>query len=303
MQRFVPVLVAFTVSAGVLEAEETQVLLHPSGVPPTLLPAIVEDGRIVVGGGAPVPGALGGLRPATDLIIDPELMGGALNQRPSPLQPVYPRPVGELVNRPPDLNRLNAFFSSASGGFGFRMAFDRRISPTLRFTAGPEFLTYGLRQSLAKLGSAMPAGVTRITLMSIPVGFQRQFAAQDRVVPHVGFGVGPIVRFDHQAGAPGFYPGYSGYGYGPGGLSVNTGFGRGYSGASVGIGLPLEDFPQLSLTMGGFVGTGMNIRLGKKKELALSVEGRYTLARFTESFGSPGDFSGLSVAIGFGKYF
>ncbi len=302
MQHLVPVLalMAFFVSAGSSAAEETPVLLHPSGVPQVLLPGIVEDGRIVVGGPqvAPAPGVSGGVRPATDLI-----MGPALNQRPSPMQPAYPRPVGELVNRPPDLNRLNAFFSSASGGFGFRMAFDRRISPTLRFTSGPEFLTYGLQQSLARLGSAMPEGVTRITLMSIPVGFQRQFAAQDRVIPHIGFGVGPIVRFDHRAGAPGFYPGYSGYGYGPGGVSVNTGFGSGAGGGSVGIGLPLEDFPQLSLTMGGFVGTGMNIRLGKKKDLALSVEGRYTLARFTESLGSPGDFSGLSVAIGFGKYF
>jgi len=196
MQRLVLVLVAFFVSAGLSAAEETQVLLHPSSVPPALLPGIVEDGRILVGGPqiAPLPGISGGLGPATDLI-----MGPALNQRPFPMQPAYPRPVGELVNRPPDLNRLNAFFSSASGGFGFRMAFDRRLSSTLRFTAGPEFLTYGLQQSLAKLGGAIPEGVTRITLMSIPVGFQRQFAAQDRVVPHIGFGVGPIVRFDHRA--------------------------------------------------------------------------------------------------------
>ena len=59
----------------------------------------------------------------------------------------------------------------------------------------------------------------------------------------------------------------------------------------------------MSLTLGGHVSSGLNIRLGEQKDFALTLEGRYTLAHFTNALGSPGDFSGLSLAVGFGKYF
>ena len=286
----------------------------PAGIFPTSLEV---DSRIVIQTGvdgktievdlskplSTPPNRVAPFGPATDLVIDPAYFGPnrRLNQAGSS---IYPE--SDIImpsQRPGDLNGLRFFFSSASGGFGFRMGFDRRMSPRWRFMAGPEFLTYGLLQAADRLGSAMPPNVTRITLISIPVGLQRQFRSSGRVVPHVGVGVGPVLRFDHQSIGPGFYPGYGGYGYGPGGVRINTGAGYSGNGIGLGVGLPFDEFPQVSLTAGGFVSSGMHVRLRKKKDLAISVEGRYSLTRFTDALGSPGDFSGFSVAIGFGKYF
>ena len=47
----------------------------------------------------------------------------------------------------------------------------------------------------------------------------------------------------------------------------------------------------------------LDIRLGENKDFALSLSGRYTLARFTDTLGHPGDLGGPSLAVGFGKYF
>ena len=319
MQRIFSILasVALLISTCPAAAEEA---LRPSNVTaadhPALQPVRVEGGSIVihvpVDGGSgeavvdivvpnpPVPAGPASYGPESDILIDPALvrMKGALKQIPTIVGPNYPVRGNVTPNRPPDLNGLNAFFSSATGGFGFRIGYDRRLSPVLRLTAGPEFLTYGFEKSVAKLGGAMPLDVTRISLMSIPVGLQRQFNTQARLVPHVGFGAGPIVRFDHRSGPPGFYD----YGYGPGGIGISTAADL-YGGAGIGVGLPIEDFPRLSLTLGGFASTGANIRFGKKKDIAISVEGRYTLAHFIDVLGNPGDFSGFSVAVGFGKYF
>jgi hypothetical protein len=66
---------------------------------------------------------------------------------------------------------------------------------------------------------------------------------------------------------------------------------------------PLDDFPTLSLTFGGFVEAGSDIQFGADRDLALTVSGRYGYARFSDALGSPGDFSGVSLAVGFGKYF
>ncbi len=82
---------------------------------------------------------------ATDLLL-PNLPADAAG-RPlfQAVDPYSLYPATDLMGGPPTHpNRLSAYFSSASGGFGFRFAYDRRLSPTLRFTAGPEFLTYGL---------------------------------------------------------------------------------------------------------------------------------------------------------------
>ena len=232
----------------------------------------------------------------TDLLlpnVPKDAAGRPLFQVPGSYRPYYP--VGQFSNRPPEhLNRLSAFFSSASGGFGFRLNFDRRLSPRLRLTAGPEMLTYGLLKSLDLLGEDMPENTTRITLLALPLGLQRQFTPKSRVVPHVGFGAGPLLRFDHRPTLAGSSP----FGYGG---SIRTSVGYPYN--ALQVGLPLDDFPQTSLTLGGFVSSGLNIRFGEQKDLALTVEGRYPLARFTDTLGSPGDFSGLSLAVGFGKYF
>ena len=191
-------------------------------------------------------------------------------------------------------NGLSAHFSSLTGGFGFRIGYDRRLSPTTRLIAGTEFVTYGPRQSLKKLGADLPANVTGVTLLATPVGLQRQYNTRKRVVPHIGFGVGPYVRLDHQAGPTSYYPGSIG-------LSGGTLGGQGGYNAS--IGLPIDDFPAVSLTLGGFAAAGFDIRLGEKKELALTVDGRYTLARFVDALGSPGNLGGPGLAIGIGKYF
>jgi hypothetical protein len=191
-------------------------------------------------------------------------------------------------------NGLSANFSSLTGGVGFRIGYDRRLSPTTRLIAGTEFTTFGPQQSFKKLGADLPANVTRVTLVATPVGLQRQFNTRKRVVPHLGFGVGPYVRFDHQAGPTSTYPG---------GIGLSAGTLGGQSGYAAGVGLPIDEFPQLSLTLGGFAAAGFDIRLGEKKELALTIDGRYTMARFVDALGSPGDLGGPGLAIGIGKYF
>ena len=240
----------------------------------------------------PMPG-----QQATDLLL-PNLPGnGPGRSFDQPLNPYTPYPyLGYSPGLPEYPNRLSAYFSSASGGFGFRIGFDRRLSPKVRFTAGPEMLTYGLTRAFDILGDSMPQNITRITLLSLPLGLQRQFVPEKRVIPHVGFAAGPILRFDHRSGLPGLSP----FGYGS-----RIGATTGYPHNSLEIGLPLslDDFPSMSLTLGGHVSSGLSIRLGEQKDFALTLEGRYTLAHFTDALGSPGDFSGLSLAVGFGKYF
>jgi hypothetical protein len=190
------------------------------------------------------------------------------------------------------LNRFRAYFSSASGGFGLRIGYDRRFRPDLRLTAGTELLTYGYHRASDILGAQLPANVTRITLVSVPFGIQQQFGSGNRVVPHIGIAVGPIIRFDHHPGlAPGFYP-------------SNTDVRTGWRSSSLELTIrPFEDFPRLSLTLGGFVEAGTDVRLGANRDLSLTVAGRYGLARFPDALGNPGDFSGLSLSVGFGKYF
>ena len=95
------------------------------------------------------------------------------------------------------------FFSTASGGFGSRINYDHKISPHTRFMASPEFLTYSLSRASTILGDLMPPGITRITLIAIPIGLQRHFAPTSRINPHIGFGVGPIIRLDHRSHRPG----------------------------------------------------------------------------------------------------
>jgi hypothetical protein len=194
-------------------------------------------------------------------------------------------------------NGLSLYFSSATGGFGFRMGYDRRLSPLLRLIAGNEYMTFGPLQASEKLGEHLRPGVQRVTLISMPVGLQRQFGVKRRIVPHVGFGVGPYVRFDHRGG----YGGYP-----SGGLDFGTGTGGGYNGMDVRLtqwGSPVGGFSNISFTLGGYVLSGLNVRFGKDKDLAVTTDGRYTLARFSDALGSPGDLSGFSLSIGVGKYF
>ena len=142
----------------------------------------------------------------------------------------------------------------------------------------------------------MPDGITRVTLVALPFGLQRQFRSDSRLVPHLGFGAGPLVRFDHR-GLGGGNP------YMTSGANIGMSAGYPQNSLSVGIPLYLEDFPTLSLTAGGFVSSGANLRFGESRDLALTVEARYTLEHFTDALGNPGDFSGPSLSIGFGKYF
>ena len=192
------------------------------------------------------------------------------------------------------LNHIGMFFSTASGGFGYRLNYDRKLSPHTRFMSSPEFITYGLSRSRAILGDLMPLGTTRITLIAIPIGLQRHFAPTSRINPHIGFGFGPIIRLDHRSHRLGYYGNN---------LGLDRIIRNGRNSLNLTVPLTLDDFPSTSLTLGGHLASGLNIHFGAKKNLALTIEGRYTLARFIDATGSPGDFSGLSLAIGFGKAF
>ncbi|MDP6039246.1 MAG: hypothetical protein QGG64_11905, partial [Candidatus Latescibacteria bacterium] len=132
----------------------------------------------------------------TDLYIDPRLLTGpgtpvfGNEDRLSPFGPGY----GPGSGASAFINHVGLFFSTASGGFGFRINYDHRLSPQLHFIASPEFLTYGLLKATSILGDQMPAGTTRVTLISIPIGLQRMFAPKSRLNPYIGFGAGPMVR-------------------------------------------------------------------------------------------------------------
>ena len=216
--------------------------------------------------------------------------GQSVPGNPARLSPVY-TPLPDPMKM---LNHIGIFFSTASGGFGSRINYDHKISPSTRFTASPEFLTYGLSRARAILGDLMPLNTTRITLITIPIGLQRHFAPTSRINPHIGFGFGPIIRLDHRSHRLGYY-------------GNNLGLDRivrnRQNSLNLTVPLSIDDFPSTSLTLGGHLASGLNIHFGAKKNLALTIEGRYTLARFADALGSPGDFSGLSLAIGFGKAF
>lgn len=200
-------------------------------------------------------------------------------------------------NRMRNLNGLSLYFSSATGGFGFRLGYDRRLSPVLRLIAANEYMTYGPVQASRKLGEHLRPGVQRVTLISMPVGLMRQFWSKRRIVPHVGFGAGPYLRYDHRGG----YGGYPSGGFG---------FGSGSAGEYAGInvrmtqwGGPVGGFPDISFTLGGYIVSGFSVRFGKNKDLAVTTDGRYTVARFSDALGNPGDLSGFSLSIGAGRYF
>ena len=216
--------------------------------------------------------------------------GQSILDNPARLSPVY-APLPDPMEL---LNHIGIFFSTASGGFGSRINYDHKVSPNTRFTASPEFLTYSLSRSRAILGDLMPLGTTRITLITIPIGLQRHFAPTSRINPHIGFGFGPIIRLDHRSHRLGYY-------------GNNLGLDRivrnRHNSLNLTVPLTFDDFPSTSLTLGGHLASGLNIHFGSKKELALTIEGRYTLAQFADMLGSPGDFSGFSAAIGFGKAF
>ena len=192
------------------------------------------------------------------------------------------------------LNHIGMFFSTASGGFGYRLNYDRKLSPHTRFMSSPEFITYSLSRSSAILGDLMPLGTTRISLIAIPIGLQRHFAPTSRINPHIGFGFGPIIRLDHRSHRLGYYGNN---------LGLDRTIRNRHNSLNLTVPLTLDDFPSTSLTLGGHLASGLNIHFGAKKNLALTIEGRYTLARFIDAMGSPGDFSGFSAAIGFGKAF
>ena len=223
----------------------------------------------------------------------PCILGGpgqSVLSNPARLSPVY-TPMPDPMKL---LNHIGMFFSTASGGFGSRINYDHKISPNTRFTASPEFLTYSLSRSRAILGDLMPSGTTRITLITIPIGLQRHFAPTSRINPHIGFGFGPIIRLDHRSHRLGYYGNN---------LGLDRTIRNRHNSLNLTVPLTLDDFPSTSLTLGGHLASGLNIHFGAKKNLALTIEGRYTLARFIDAMGSPGDFSGLSLAIGFGKAF
>ena len=154
------------------------------------------------------------------------------------------------------LNHIGMFFSTASGGFGYRINYDRKLSPHTRFMSSPEFITYGLSRSRAILGDLMPPGTTRITLIAIPIGLQRHFAPTSRINPHIGFGFGPIIRLDHRSHRLGYY-------------GNNLGLDRivrnRHNSLNLTVPLTLDDFPSTSLTLGGHLASGLNIHFGAKK--------------------------------------
>ena len=231
----------------------------------------------------------------TDLYIDPRLLSGQGSPVFGNEERLNPFSHGPQSDPLEFLNHLGVFFSTASGGFGFRINYDRKLSSHARLIASPEFLTYGFSKSQSILGDQMPGATTRISLMALPIGLQHHFSSKSSVNPYFGFGAGPLLRLDHRSPRPGYYN------YGNAGLRGAFADGRNTLGATVP--LYLDDFPSMSLTVGGHLAAGLNIQLGQKKDIALTLEGRYTLARFTDALGAAGDFSGYSLAVGFGKAF
>lgn len=197
------------------------------------------------------------------------------------------------------MNALAMYFSVMDGGgFGFRLLYDRRIRPTLGLNVSGEFTTYGGRR-LSNLQAVLPDFTTRVSVVGVFTGLQQRFRDRGRVVPRLGFGAGPILRVDHQT--PSLYGYPYGY-YGPYG-----GIGGGYGGSYYNFGLPLPfssyDFPRLSLSAGGYADAGLDIVVDRDRLYAVSLDARYNLIRFFDALGSPGDFGGPALYVGFGRRF
>ena len=195
------------------------------------------------------------------------------------------------------MNAMSMYFSVMDGGgFGFRLLYDRRLKPALGLNVSGEFTTYGGRR-LSSLQAVLPGFTTRVSVIGLFTGLQQRFRDKGRIVPRLGFGAGPILRVDHQA--PPFYDSY-GY-YGPYG-----GVGSGYGGNYYDLGLQLFgglDFPRLSLSAGGYADAGLDIVVDKDRLYAVSIDARYNLIRFFDALGSPGDFGGPALYVGFGRRF
>lgn len=193
------------------------------------------------------------------------------------------------------MNTMAMYISVADGGgFGFRLLYDRRIKPTLGLNLGAEFTTYGGHR-LTQLQAVLPDFTTRVSVIGFYTGLQQRFGDKGRVVPRLGLGAGPILRVDHQA------PPLYGYGYGPY-AGVGSAYGRDY----FDVGLPLFgglDFPRLSLSVGGYVDAGLDVVVDKDRLYAVSLDARYNLIRFFDTLGSPGDFGGPALYVGFGRRF
>ena len=195
------------------------------------------------------------------------------------------------------MNALSFYFSlTDGGGFGFRMLYDRRIKPTLGFNVSGEFSTFDGRR-LGSLDAALPEFTNRVSIIGLFSGLQQRFKDTGRVVPRIGFGLGPIIRVDHQ-GIPSIYN-YNNQPY------VGVGSGQGRRSVNIGIPIPLNgnDFPTLSVSAGGYANAGLDVVVDEDRLYAINVDARYNLIRFYDSLGNPGDFGGPALYIGFGRRF
>lgn len=193
------------------------------------------------------------------------------------------------------MNAMSMYFSVMDGGgFGFRMLYDRRIRPALGLNVSGEFTTYG-GYRLNQLRAVLPDFTTRLSIVGLYAGLQQRFGDKNRVVPRLGIGAGPVIRVDHQS------PPLYGYYYGPY-AGVNSGYGGNY----YDVGLPLFggfDFPRLSLSFGGYANAGIDVVVDKDRLYAVSLDARYNLIHFFDALGSPGDFGGPALYVGFGRRF
>ena len=102
-------------------------------------------------------------------------------------------------------------------------------------------------------------------------------------LPRKDYRAGPVLRFDHHPPPPGFYPTIGTGGLTVGGGSVAVGnYGSPYTGVGLTVGLPLDDYPDMSLTAGGFAEAGVDVRLGADRDYSLTMSARYDLVRFPE---------------------
>jgi len=179
------------------------------------------------------------------------------------------RAVGDI---PSFANAVRVFFNSLNGGFGLRISYDRRLTEKTRMMAGAEMITFGPLKALQELGDRLPAGTdrlpaetTRVSLLTLPMGIQYQFVTENHLVPHVGLAAFPALRFDHHP-LGNRYPAYSTNG-------LQGGVARGGAGL-VQIGIPLDEMPTLSVTLGGHVEAGLDIRVGSDRDIAQTLNGR-----------------------------
>ena len=202
-------------------------------------------------------------------------------------------------NRMRTLNGLSLYFSSATGGFGFRLGYDRRLTPVLRLIAANEYMTYGPVQASRKLGEHLrPRGAASDPDIDAGGSYASILVEETNCAPRRIRGRALSSIRPSRRRLRGLPFGWIRPRYGVGGRVRRHKREDDRNGGDL-----LADSRIFHSPWAVMSSPALMFGFGKNKDLAVTTDGRYTVARFSDALGNPGDLSGFSLSIGAGRYF